>query len=1252
MARGKGKKRALLAVALILGVLFLSWFSLPLWFPWVLKPLARKQGATYSSYERNGYSRFVLHDLLYTNQTTELRADRVESFAPGSWLARLTRRTNSEPLLRAENWRLRLSSSAKKSSAPVSPTATVKSTQALIQKLQGWLPNASLTNGTIELENQTVKLPELVWSQGNLRGRIEIPKQRQAASFEARLTNAAGPYQISVNSASLALESVTDLALDSGGMRIQSTNNWQGNKIDLEARFGSSGSLPESATLRATNVAVPGATLGLKGYKEVRAAVLVDWHNGGFEVHVTSDAEPIAAETNWPPMKLQFEAAGDTNVATIRQAALSSPALTLELSQSAHLYFAGPLLREPAHLTVTADAAVQPWIRAQGKLSGSADLLPATGKFPQVQFGIAGTNIAYSNILSRQFELSGNLQWPWLEVSNLKAIFDDGSEAHLAGKFDLANKSFAAAQVEIKGPVANRWLPKGYSYDSAAVTGSVTGPIASLRHEGQIGVTRIIGPTLKPIDAQMKWSGEGLNFTSVQLDVRTDESSIALTGSVHGQSSSNAPAAPERFDLELSQFELKDRAGAQLALQQPCKITFQKGSQFEINDLQLSGQAGKARLDGSIDWPARGNLRISVRDLGSILVAGFVTNTLTPLNVRLLEASAGWTNGPLDFQTHLDVEVSGIGKSGTNSASASSPLALFEKSALQVDARGDAKGISISNLVATASTGTVAVARGFLPVTVQPGRQTGIVQVATNEPLDLNLQTQPNSIFWSHLAEWTGIVLKQPEFSVNLSGAWDAPAGQARLRAQQIEIKKVKTKLPAMEGLQADLVMDREQARLENCRVLVQGQPVVLTAQMPLGPRFWEGLTQKQGPNWENASARLRIDHASIAAFADFFPTLLAPQGNFNLDAEMIPGGAFRGEFSVNRARTRPLPSVGAVRDIDLKLKFVERELELQQGTANIGGATVITAGKADLRGTEWMKGIPPPFRFSLRGTNVPLSRQPESIVRSDLDLSVVKTNQNPAVISGEARIHDSYYLSDLTDLVPGKAASPRRRPPYFSIDVDPLGDWRLAVSVKGDRGFRVRSTLFNGQISLNLKLTGTLKEPIALGEARVDTGMVRFPFASLDVQQGFVTLTSQDPYEPQLLVTGASKRFGYDVKMDMTGPAEAPIIKFSSTPPLSSEQLVLMLTAGELPRGEFNLTPQQKAQTVALFLGKDLLAKLGFGDQTEERLTFTSGQEISEQGKPTYSLEYKLTDRWSLVGEYDRFNAYNAGLKWRVYSR
>jgi translocation and assembly module TamB len=70
------------------------------------------------------------------------------------------------------------------------------------------------------------------------------------------------------------------------------------------------------------------------------------------------------------------------------------------------------------------------------------------------------------------------------------------------------------------------------------------------------------------------------------------------------------------------------------------------------------------------------------------------------------------------------------------------------------------------------------------------------------------------------------------------------------------------------------------------------------------------------------------------------------------------------------------------------------------------------------------------------------------------------------------------------------------------------------------------------------------------------------------------------------------------------------------------------------------------------MFFGRDLLAKLGLSDQSQERLTVRSGEEISDQGRPTYHVEYKLSDRWSLVGEYDRFGDFNAGFKWRILSR
>jgi translocation and assembly module TamB len=198
-----------------------------------------------------------------------------------------------------------------------------------------------------------------------------------------------------------------------------------------------------------------------------------------------------------------------------------------------------------------------------------------------------------------------------------------------------------------------------------------------------------------------------------------------------------------------------------------------------------------------------------------------------------------------------------------------------------------------------------------------------------------------------------------------------------------------------------------------------------------------------------------------------------------------------------------------------------------------------------------------------------------------------------------------------------------------------------------------VWTTVFNGDVSANLHLQGTFRDPVAVGNLRINSGSVRFPFGSLEVQQGLIPLTLQDPFHPQLSIKAASRQFGYDIRLEVTGTVDAPVIQFSSSPPLSSEQIVLLLTAGALPQGTaYNLTSEQRAQTMALFVGRDLLASLGYGSLGEQRLTVHSGEQISETGKPTYNVEYKLSDTVSLVGEYDRFGDLNAGIKWRIYSR
>ena len=307
----------------------------------------------------------------------------------------------------------------------------------------------------------------------------------------------------------------------------------------------------------------------------------------------------------------------------------------------------------------------------------------------------------------------------------------------------------------------------------------------------------------------------------------------------------------------------------------------------------------------------------------------------------------------------------------------------------------------------------------------------------------------------------------------------------------------------------------------------------------------------------------------------------------------------------------------------------------------------------APLTGQWWETNGLPPFEIHLRGNDVPLVRNPSLLLRADLDLGVTNAPPEQPVVGGTVKLRDSLFLADLRSLVPEETASPKQRPPYFSVEEQPWADWLLQLNVQGDGFLRVQTPLFRGKVSTSMKLEGTLKSPLALGEVKIDSGSVTFPFGSLDVKQGLISLTSENRYQPRLYITAGAQRLGYDINMEVTGTAEQPAVQFSSTPPLNSEQIILMLTAGQVPQGiGASTTARERAQGLALFVGKNLLSEFGFGTGGQDRLIVRSGERISESGHPTYEAEYKLTDTVSLVGQYDRFDQYNLNLKWKAYSK
>ena len=211
--------------------------------------------------------------------------------------------------------------------------------------------------------------------------------------------------------------------------------------------------------------------------------------------------------------------------------------------------------------------------------------------------------------------------------------------------------------------------------------------------------------------------------------------------------------------------------------------------------------------------------------------------------------------------------------------------------------------------------------------------------------------------------------------------------------------------------------------------------------------------------------------------------------------------------------RTRPLEDVGPIRKIGAHVTFDGRNVRLDQLTADLGGQTLIVTGTAKLSGDELQRRELPPFAVRISGTNIPLVRRPDVVIRADLDLSATNSRTATPTVSGKVRLHDSIFLSDLRVLEP-RLATPSQRPPFFSIEQEPWAGWLLALNVQGAEFLKVRSPIFRGVVSMTLHLAGTLKNPMALGELRLNSGAVTFPFGSLDVKQGFISLTSENPYD------------------------------------------------------------------------------------------------------------------------------------------
>lgn len=1189
---------------------------LPWWLGPVLKGVAGRYGATFARYERIGYARFAVYGVVVEQPTVRVTVERAEYATPAVWLAR--RLSGKPSRLVATGWRVEVKPRATATVTTVGPArpSGAMPLHGILRKvatgLDRWLPEAEIGAGKVAWPGGGLELAAATWEHRVLAAR---GFHLGGLTADVRVLAAAdGALELEAKSDAQAWRA----AFKNAGDQITGEVRVLDQLATVKARFAPTGWMPAEAEVRADHWSVPGTRVKLgQFYSAVRGDARIDWRDGKFEASADAVGDAIP-DRKAPPLTTKLRGRGDAGSFTIDSLAIEIPGVSAGLSAPAVVDRRGRMVGDATKFSLAVDLEKQPWFAAKGRVTGEVQLKPRDGATPVVEAVLTAQDVALPDWAIARFGATAQLDWPRLTVKQAEFGFAEGGQLEVHGEWDFDAKEIrdAVAEGTVRPSLIARWLPKAVGFESIAIAAKASGPVAALVHEGKAHVTALTVPNLRPLAADVTWLGKGAGLTIKEASVQAGGSQLALAGTL------------DAAGAQLTALKLSKGEAVRLVLAHPAPVRW--SAKIEVGPLEFAGD--DASLTIAATTGASGRLNLTARNFSSVWLADFVTLPGPEWRIASLTAEGEWDRGPLAFKTEGELAVA---------------LGTDRSAAVAFKAHGAKDGVEVESLRVAEGAAAIVTAAGRLPFVFFPGAAP-FAQILPDAPLAFHATTTSNPAFWKKLAETTGLTFEEPEATLELSGTWGRPQGEIRAKAARLAAdgKIIHSPVSSVEALELHVVADRAGLTVDPFTAKIEGQAVRASGKLAFTPEQWMEL--KKDPVAfvrQRGSLHLEIPDAEVAALARHFPDLLAQAGRLEVDATLAPGGEMKGTLRVRDAATRPLGGLGVLQEVQGELQLAGNTIVVRSLTARAGGQPVTVSGQVELP----LKAAPK-YDLALKGENLPLVRQTGLLVRADVDLKFITASSNVPAITGIVRLRDSMFLSDLRAFIPhGGGGGPTRRPPYFAIERPPFDTWRLDVSVQGEQFIRLRSTLFTGVASARFKIGGTLGDPRMTGEAVVDSGTVSLPFAAFKIEEGTVRLTVAEPNALHLAVTGTSRRYGYDLRMEVTGTAEAPVIIFYSSPSLEAKQVLLMVMTGELPHDEITYGNAQRAARLGTYLGQSLITTLG-GDATEsDRLSISTGEKVSSLGRETYDVEYRLSDRFTLVGEYDEYDAYNAGVKWSV---
>ncbi|ADE55862.1 translocation/assembly module TamB domain-containing protein [Coraliomargarita akajimensis] len=1213
-------------------IALLAALSLPYWIGPVLVSVLPKWDIQLADYQATSYSRFEARGLLVDLPEARIEVDHLEASSIYAWLWRLRDADCATPFLDVGTVEVTIplaSNPANRATELDSLPELLILLDPILDELFQWVPCARCERVLVHVGEHTLSIDAIRLQELSLAGRVrwdQLPAEGVALEIRFPQPDALGPWLV----AAPELDASGELSVDSDATLAQLTAwaAYRGNEALVAAEFADGTWLPRAAdwelsdwdlVLHEFNPDSP--------YQRVEFSVYGDWLDGTYRNRVDgrlTGGVRLDYAQELPELTFSSGSEGSGDQITLQRLKIDGPGIYAALKEPVRCRVFQPELLDPLSFVLEWDLDALGISALTGHLTAALELEP-TLKGVDGMIHVEGQSLSVADYQIEDIDIGLLLENSVIRAQQAQATIVGLGRVEASGLFDLKLRRLDQFSLKtvLEGDAISRWLPEAVELQRLAVELEAEGSLDALEHRGYIQVEGVKLPASANLLLGAEWSGIGLRANPFRLSVVQGDQQCQIGGSVQLED--------RQLIAEVGELTLSDAGQVFAALIHPLTLQIGTDGTVHLEGLEMAGSGGRLALSGAYRSQSDCRWSLAVEGVETAQwLAPWLSVPVPEVEVALLDCEGSWDHGPLSLDAKFRI---GHGLA--------EDLNLFGSGELQLEGtRARFKSIEVAD-----HKGPWLRMHGELPLAVYPAEAPHL-RVDEAGSMDFEMVTAESGHWIHYLPKLSVFELERFDSSVRLSGSAERPEGHFQLKARTREFEAGRKVPPAtveMEG-----AVDGKVVRVPLLKIGLEDQHFAGSASVRL-PRLLRECLLNRVPleEWQATQFSLRIPKSSLSPLRYFFPKLLSEGGTIATELNGSAATGITGHLELEDLSTRHIFPFGSIRDVDAVLNFDQGRASLSSFSGYIGQQPLMAQGYFDYR--EWPDTS---CAFELNGEDVALLRKPGLMLRADLDLDLLKERQGQARLSGIVDLKDGVYLQDVTALMqrsaPGQSAV--RRPPYFAVEASPWNEVVLDLQVNGKDFMRLDTPVVNGILTANVSLSGTLGEPVSVGTVRFEEGNLLFPFAGFELEQGRIDLLVNDPYTPVLDFSGFARRYGYDLEVEITGTAYDPQVQFFSSPHLSSHAIMQMVIAGVSPDGGFRFSATEAAQRFGSYLSKNVFVSRGKASKNPtERFSMNTGENLSEQGKETVDLELRLTDRIYATGEYDEYDFWNAGLRFRV---